>query len=66
MHLQMSVITILQLYDRRVKYVKSEDESKKLTEIDETYMTEESSSESENVVKRHQLTWRSDGKNIQL
>lgn len=67
MHLQMSVITILLwLYDRRIKYVKSEDESKKLTEIDETYMTEESSSESENVVKRHQLTWRSDGKNIQL
>lgn len=52
----------MQLYDRRIKYAKREEERRKFAEIDESYMTEESSSESENVVKRHQLQWRSDGK----
>ena len=46
-----------------MKYVKSEEEGKKFGEIDETYMTEESPSESENdVVKRHEHQWRSSGK----
>lgn len=54
----------MQLYDRRIKYVKTEDEHKKFSEINESYMTEESSSESDNeVVKRHQHQWRSNGKN---
>ena len=54
----------MQLYDRRIKYVKTEDEHKKFSEINESYMTEESSSESDNeVVKRHKHQWRSNGKN---
>ena len=56
----------MQLYDRRIKYVKTEVERKKLQEIDESFMTEESSSESENVVKRHQLQWRSNGETTAL
>lgn len=53
----------MQLYERRMKYVKTEDERKKFADIDESYMTEESSSESESV-NRHQHQWRSDGKTI--
>ena len=56
----------MQLYDRRIKYAKTEVERKKLQEIDESFMTEESSSESENVVKRHQLQWRSNGETTAL
>ena len=45
-----------------MRYVKGEIESKKFSEIDESYMTEESPSESDyEVVKRHKQQWRSDG-----
>ena len=47
----------MQLYERRMKYVKSEDEGKKFAEIDDSYMTEESSSESDNIVNRHKHKW---------
>ena len=44
-----------------MKFVKNEEESKKFSEIDESYMTEECPSESEDVVNRHAHEWRSDG-----
>ena len=55
---------LTQLYERRMKYVKSEDEGKKFAEIDDSYMTEESSFESDNVVHRHKHQWRSNGKMV--
>ena len=57
------VVLLAQLYERRMKYVKSEAEGKIFEEIDESYMTEESPSESDNeIVRRHEFQWRSSGK----
>ena len=47
-----------------MRFVKNEEESKKFSEIDESYMTEECPSESEDVVNRHVHDWRSDGENV--
>ena len=47
-----------------MKFVKTARESSKFAEIDESYMTDESVSDScgsEEVVRRHKLPWRSDG-----
>ena len=55
-----------QLYERRMKFVKNEEENKKFCEIDESYMTDESASDScgSEVVRRHKHLWRSDGNHM--
>ena len=40
----------------------SKEEKERFREIDYTYMTEESMSESEEIVRQHKLLWRSDSK----
>lgn len=53
----------MQLYDKRSKVVK-EPERTFWSKIDASYMTEESDYETvegEKFVRRHSLTWRSDG-----
>lgn len=49
-----------------MKFVKNEEENKKFCEIDESYMTDESASDScgSEVVRRHKHLWRSDGNHM--
>lgn len=58
----MSIHSLLQLYHRRDKVIRSdEDQIKRLWEqIGPQYMTEESSDE-EGAMKLHHLQWESDG-----
>jgi len=44
-----------------MKFVKTDDESSKWSQIDDQYMTEESESEGEDNIRRHKLPWRSTG-----
>ena len=53
-------IPISQLYLRRKKYIKGEEEEKKWSTIDLRCMTEESDSGGE-IVRQHHLPWRSQG-----
>ena len=58
----MTIYIIIQLYKRRIKYVKTVEEGKRFGESDESYMTEESPNESDcDVVARHELQWQSNG-----
>ena len=47
-----------------MKFVKKEEKSKMFAELDESYMTDESVSDScgNEKVRKHKLPWRSDGK----
>lgn len=49
-----------------MKFVKHEEESRKFNEIDESYMTDESASDScgSDVIRCHKHSWRSDGTEI--
>ena len=51
-----------------MKFVKNGEESKKFAEINESYMTDESMSDScgSDVVRRYKHPWRSDGKQYAL
>ena len=48
-----------QAYERRKKHTKSDEDRRLLEQIDYQYMTEES--ESEGTVRRHELSWGSEG-----
>ena len=50
-----------QLYQRRKKYLKNIDETRRWIEITEQYMTEETESEGGEEVRQHKLLWRSEG-----
>ena len=52
------MLCALQSYDRRKKFLKKEKEREKWSQIDYRYMTEES--DSDDVIRQHKLTWRSE------
>ena len=56
---------ILQLYERREKCIKNDDEKGKWCSISHKYMTEESESDGE-TVRQHKLRWRSDGMKLAM
>lgn len=60
-NLYVFIFVILQLYDRRRRYLKNEEERGKWSTIDYNYMTDESASETEDVIRQHKLIWRSEG-----
>ena len=52
------MLCALQSYDRRKNFLKKEKEREKWSQIDYRYMTEES--DSDDVIRQHKLTWRSE------
>ena len=52
------MLCALQSYDKRKKFLKKEKEREKWSQIDYRYMTEES--DSDDVIRQHKLTWRSE------
>lgn len=44
-----------------MKFVKKDDESSMWAQINDQYMTEESESENDGDIRRHELPWRSAG-----
>lgn len=67
-HISLYNKCLPKLYERRMKFVKNGEESKKFAEINESYMTDESMSDScgSDVVRRHKHPWRSEGKEIHI
>jgi len=59
-HLCMQYI-LFQLYWRRSRAVRTEEEQIAWQQLSEAYMTEESDNEAERVVKCHKLSWESYG-----
>ena len=53
------ILTCMQLYDRRKKYLRNDKEKEKWKEIDHRFMTEESDVDEE-AVAQHKLPWRSE------
>ena len=55
------LIAYIQLYRRREKVIRSDEERNLWEQIDPLYMTEESSDEESESMKLHHLEWQSDG-----
>ena len=55
------MILLLQLFERRKKYLKGKEEEEKWATIDANFMTEESEAEDGETFRQHQLQWRSEG-----
>ena len=54
-------IICTQLYERRKKMLRNTKEKERFQNIDYSFMTEESMSKSDDIVRKHKLPWHSEG-----